>query len=358
MNLLGFKNGVLDLEVMEFREGRPTDYITLTTDYEFRHVQENEEDMRQIDDYLLRVFPNEELRNYFLDHITSCLRGGNINKKVLVWSGVGDNSKSVLEELVKKSYGEYFHVFPTPLLTGKRTQSSGASPELMKSAGTRFAVIQEPSEKEEFNIGVLKELSGNDTIYVRGLYKEAGKILPQFKLVVICNKLPRIPSDDQATWNRVRVLDFESRFMNEADCPKTFEEQMKQKIFPKVLGFKFTEKMIQAFMSKLFDRYKKIIKGIYKPVEPEQVTSATRKYRVKNDIYANFINDKIKEDPESNLTITDMFGSFRDWYKSSFSTANTNSKQEFKEYMEKYYKNRYKTTKVTGIRYLVEEDQE
>ena len=356
MNLLGFKNGVLDMEIMEFREGRPTDYITLTTDTDFRYVSEREEEMHQINDYLMRVFPSEDLRNYFLDHIASCLKGGNVNKKVLVWSGVGDNSKSISEDLVKKVFGEYFHVFPTPLLTGKRTQSSGASPELAKSAGTRFAVIQEPSEKEEFNIGVLKELSGNDMIYVRGLYKDATKILPQFKLVVICNKLPRIPSDDQATWNRIRVLDFESRFVNESECPKTFEEQMKERVFPKILGFRFTPNMIQAFTSKLFRRFKDIVDGVHKPREPDQVTHATKKYRVKNDIFANFINDKIREDPESHLTVTDLFGTFKEWYKSCFSYNTNNNKQDLKDYLDKYYRHRYLVNRVDGIRYVLEED--
>lgn len=356
MNFMGFKNGVLDLELLEFREGRPTDFITLCTNTDFRVVGEREEEMFQVDDYLMRVFPNEELRDYFLDHVASCLRGGNLNKKVLVWSGVGDNSKSISEELVKKAFGEYFHVFPTTLLTGKRTQSSQASPEVASSAGKRFAVIQEPSEKEEFNIGVLKELSGNDTIQSRGLYKDSSEFLPQFKLVVICNKLPKIGSDDQAVWNRVRVLDFESRFVNEDQCPSTFEEQIKQKIFPKVLGFRFTDKMVQGFTYKIYRRYLDILQGAYKPVEPGQVTSATKKYRVKNDVFANFINEKIREDVESNLTISDMFGTFRDWYKSSFASSATHTKQEMKDYLEKYYRHRYLVNSVAGIRYMMDED--
>jgi P4 family phage/plasmid primase-like protien len=359
MALLGFKNGVIDMDTFEFREGRPTDYITLTTDYDYRDVGERDEEMRLIDDYLLRVFPNEDLRNYFLDHVCSCLRGGNVNKKVVVWSGVGDNSKSIAEDLVKKAFGEYFYVFPTPLLTGKRTQSSAASPELMKSSGTRFAVIQEPSEKEEFNIGMLKELSGNDMIYVRGLYKDSSKMLPQFKLVVICNKLPRVPCDDQATWNRIRVLDYESRFVNEADCPASFEEQLRKKVFPKVLGFSFTEKMVQAFMSKLFKRYIGIVRRGFVQREPEQVTKATKMYRVKNDIFMNFINDRIKDDPESSLTITDLYGTFKEWYKVSYASYNCpSSKGEIKEYFEKYYKQRFHVNRVNGIRYVTEEDED
>ena len=357
-NLLGFTNGVLDMENLVFREGRPTDYITLSTEYEYRHVTENEEEMRQIDDYLSRVFVDPRIREYFLDQAASILKGGNINKKVMVWSGVGDNSKSVMVTLVRKSFGRYFYEFPTALLTGKRTQSSSASPELAKSKGSRFAVIQEPSEKEEFNIGFLKEISGNDTIYTRALFKEPSSFLPQFKLVVICNKLPKIPSDCQATWNRIRVLDYESKFVEESDCASTLEEQIKQRKFPIDRSFSFSEHMVQAFMSKLFERYKKIIKRGYVPAEPEQVTKATKMYRVKNDIYMNFINDKLKDDPESFLTVSDMYGAFKDWHKTTYTSACTSNRNEFKDYFEKCYKVRFTMGRVNGVRYSTEEDSD
>ena len=357
-NLLGFTNGVLDMENLVFREGRPTDYITLSTDYEYRHVSENEEEMRQIDDYLFRVFVNPNIREYLLDQAASILKGGNVNKKVMVWSGVGDNSKSVLVTLVRKALGRYFYEFPTALLTGKRTQSSSASPELAKSKGTRFAVIQEPSEKEEFNIGFLKEISGNDTIYTRALFKEPTSFLPQFKLTIICNKLPRIPSDDQATWNRIRVMDFESRFAEEADCASTFEEQVEQRKFPIDRSFAFSERMVQAFMSKLFDRYKIIVKRGFVAAEPEQVTNATKMYRVRNDVFMNFINDKLKNDPESFLTVTDMYGTLKEWHKMTYTNACAASRDDFKDYLEKYFKGRFTPGRVNGVRYSVEEDSD
>ena len=357
-NLLGFTNGVLDMESLVFREGRPTDYITLSTEYEYRHVTENEEEMRQINDYLLRVFVNPAIREYFLDQAASILKGGNVNKKVMVWSGVGDNSKSVLVTLVRKTLGRYFYEFPTALLTGKRTQSSSASPELAKSKGTRFAVIQEPSEKEEFNIGFLKEISGNDTIYSRALFKEPTSFLPQFKLTIICNKLPRVPSDDQATWNRIRVMDFESRFAEESECASSFEEQLKQRKFPIDRSFTFSERMVQAFMSKLFDRFKLIMRRGYVPTEPEQVTKATKMYRVKNDVYMNFITEKLKDDHESYLTINDMFGAFKDWHKTIYNNVCTSNRNEFKEYFEKCYKSRCVAGRVNGVRYSTDEDNE
>ena len=78
-----------------------------------------------------------------------------------------------LKLLFEKMLGEYSIKLPTSLITGKRTQSSAASPELVRAGnGVRWVVLQEPDQKDFLNIGVLKELSGNDTFYARGLFKK------------------------------------------------------------------------------------------------------------------------------------------------------------------------------------------
>ena len=73
----------------------------------------------------------------------------------------------------------------------------------------------------------MKELSGNDTFFARGLFKEGGEITPMFKLVLICNEPPQLHNSDKATWNRIRVIPFEATFCD--DAPDTYEEQLRQK---------------------------------------------------------------------------------------------------------------------------------
>ena len=94
----------------------------------------------------------------------------------------------------------------------------------------RWCVLQEPDKRDTLNIGILKELSGNDTFFARGLYKEGKEITPMFKLAMICNKPPKVPHDDKATWNRIRVIPFEATFSH--DAPENYEEQIRTKTFP------------------------------------------------------------------------------------------------------------------------------
>ena len=75
----------------------------------------------------------------------------------------------------------------------------------------------EPNEDEMVNSGIFKTLTGNDKYYARDLYesgRQAKEYRPMFKFVFICNKLPKLRYSDQATWNRIRVIPFESTFVD------------------------------------------------------------------------------------------------------------------------------------------------
>jgi P4 family phage/plasmid primase-like protien len=356
-NLLGFTNGVLDVSTCEFRPGRPDDYISKTTGYDFRDFEEDDPEVIEVKDFLVKVFPDKELRDYFLEYAAKLLRGGNHAKTFLVMSADGDNGKSVTIELVEKALGagsnSYSIKLPTTLLVGKRTQSSQACPELDRSHGVRFASLQEPEGKDTINSGILKELTGNDSIYTRGLFKEGKEIKPMFKLAFICNKLPRLTAEDQATWNRIRVLTFESKFPKDSSSvPTTFEEQMAKKIFYRddnlsdKLGY-----MKQAFMWIMLQKWKHIKKyGAMQ--DPKKVTMATIMYRENNDFYLQFVNETIEktEDDDEGLTLVEIYAMFKEWYKENFPNNKLPIKNELKEDMIKRFGQTNVNNKWTGIR--------
>lgn len=62
------------------------------------------------------------------------------------------------------------------------------------------------------NCGLLKKLSGGDSIVTRELYGLIMQSTPQFKMVLTCNRLPEIPLQDGQTWRRIRVVEFQSIF--------------------------------------------------------------------------------------------------------------------------------------------------
>lgn len=344
-------NGVLDLDLGTFREGRPDDYATFSTGlmYDDRYSHEDE-DVNNVKLFLEKVFPNENRRKYFIDMATSCLQGGNVHKRFIIGTGCGDNSKSVTYTLLELVFGDYYGKFPRELLiSGQNGSSAGARPELARVRGKRIMSTQEITHRDNINIGVLKELTGNDSFFARGLFEKGGEIVPQYTLWMQCNAPPKVPGHDDATWSRIRVLDFESKFVKPQDSekfpvPDTHEEQMEMKRFEADPTFMdYLPEMAPALLWFLFDNFVNHYKNNGLD-EPKEVMTATDEYKASNDVYMEFINEKIiKVEGEDNdkyadqfITLTVVFDEFKEWYKENYpSYKNTIGKNKFRDSLKK-----------------------
>jgi P4 family phage/plasmid primase-like protien len=337
--LIGFQNGVYDLKLNNFRAGIPEDFISKVLPIDYREYKMHDEEVLNVLDFFKKVFPDEEIRNYFLDTYSDIFVGGNNQKKVYMWTGDGDNGKSITQLFFDKMLGELAIKFNTQYFTGKKVASGAANPELARAAPpVRSVTMEEPDGDEDLKIGELKKLSGGDSFWARDLFekgKSTREVFPMFMLTFICNKLPKLKYSDKATWNRMRVIPFESTFIEPDDpnCPTTLEEQMKQKRFPmdKDLKNKIPG-MVSAFAWYLLEWRKKI--SIRK--EPAKVQQATEEYRKQNDVYRQFIEEYIIED-DASISLAEIYGSFKEWYKEGWPNSSLPIKNEVKEYFEKVW---------------------
>jgi P4 family phage/plasmid primase-like protien len=350
--LFPFNNGVYDLITNIFRPGRPEDFISNTAPIDYVEFDEEDESISDVHEYLEKVFPDKSVRNYFVDIASDIFLGGNHRKHVYFLLGEGDNSKSVIQTFFEKMLGKMAIKFNTTVITGKKVQSGAANPELARAGGgVRLATLEEPNSDEMINIGILKNLSGNDSYYARDLFekgKEGREIIPMFKLFFICNKLPKLKYSDKAVWNRIRVIPFESTFCRPDDpAPDSYEEQLRQKRFPmdKDFSAKIPD-MVQAFAWILL-KHRLTIKD---HVEPEKVRIATAVYRKQNDIYRQFIEECIVEDADKMLSLTELYSQFKDWFKDSLPNQNLPIKNEIEEYFVKVWDEPDKGKKWKGYR--------
>ena len=312
--IIAFKNGVYDFQTNLLREGTPDDIISKKMKIDYIEYKEGDKSLSNVHTFLEQIFPDKSIRKFFLDVYSEVFIGNNHDKKFLVWSGEGNNGKSVTTGIFEKMLGPYSVVLPVSLITGKRGSSTSASPELSRTEGVRMAWLQEPSPQEQINPGIMKELTGNDKFYARGLYKEGRDIKAMFKLALVCNTPPKLESD-QASWNRIRILPFESTFTDSA--PDNYEEQLKSKQFK--LDPDFEDKipsMVEAFTWLLINHRKNKPKN-FKLVEPNKVLQATVNYRSKNDVYKLFMMEQITDCPESIISGQELYEVFKDWFKSS-----------------------------------------
>jgi len=351
-SLFPFKNGVYDLVSNIFRPGRPEDFISKTSPIDYIEMDDDDERVHAVHDYLEKVFPDKSVRTYFTDIASDIFFGGNLRKHVYFLLGEGDNSKSIIQTLFEKMLGVLSIKFNTTVITGKKVQSGSANPELARAGGgVRLATLEEPNSDEMINIGILKNLSGNDSYYARDLFekgKEGREIVPMFKLFFICNKLPKLKYSDKAVWNRIRVIPFESTFCRPDDpAPESYDEQLRQKRFP--MDKDFSSKIpdiVQAFAWVLL----KHRLNITDRVEPEKVRVATAIYRKENDIYRQFIEECIAEDTDKKLSLTELYCQFKEWFRDSLPNHTLPIKNEVEEYFSRIWDEPDKGKKWKGYR--------
>ncbi len=274
--LLCFNNGVYELKTGIFRNGQPNDYISLSTEMDYQVFPEADPKICEIFQFLSQVFTDEDLREYVLKVISSFLEGLNPEERFYIWTGGGGNGKSKLLALIKFAFGKYAKNLPAAvILESSSSSGESASPYMAAAKGLRLLDSLEPDEGKKFNVGKIKETTGNDRISCRKLYRDPFEYKPQFKLVFCCNKLPDIASNDDGTWRRICVIPFLSKFVENPDPNNSNQFPRDKYLEVKLQTWK------EAFMFILLEYYKLYkIEGVK---EPCSVLKATLKYRKNNE---------------------------------------------------------------------------
>jgi len=349
-HLICFNNGVYDIAKFEFRDGRPEDYISFCTSTNYVIYDQNDSAVLRLHNFLNTILPCKEVKIYVMKLLASCLEGTTRDQKVHIWTGSGANGKSTLIDLFESCLGDYCCKLPITLLTKKRNASNSASPEVQNAKGKRFASMQEPDEGDKINVGLMKELSGNDTIYSRGLYSSPVEFKPQFKMLLTCNQLPDIAANDDGTWRRVRVVEFGQKFV---DIPVNENEH---KIDPDMYTkLKESKDCFMFLLINYLTDYRK--DGLH---EPQSVLRHTNLFKYKSDSMIQYFNENIESsnEPNDKIPCLKFYHHFKSWYRDTNNTIAPNLK-EFKEYIDnklKYSKNSKGV--YTGIRYIHNEEDD
>jgi P4 family phage/plasmid primase-like protien len=346
-HLLCFKNGVVDFKEKIFRRGQPEDYLTKCTNINYIRATEAEHGgiIKEIRDFMHKLFPIAEIHTYMWEFLASTLYGILPDQTWNMLIGAGQNGKSVLMKLMDHVLGEYKGIVPLTLITEKRTKVGGTSPEVLSLKGLRMAVMQEPNENDRVNEGIMKQLvSGMDPIQARGLYmSNAETFYPQFKMVLCSNYFMKIKSTDHGTWRRIRVVDFVSRFTeNPVDNDPEFPYQYK---IDRTIEER-CEQWKEVFASMLVDKVF-ITEGRVK--DCDLVLASSNAYRQSQDYIAEFIGDKVVEDPHGIITKTELTSEFTIWYQSTYGRGGPNVKDVI-TYMDKKFKKCDKKKVWTGVR--------
>jgi P4 family phage/plasmid primase-like protien len=361
-NLIGFRNGVYDLDATQkisdgtvvkgvFRDGHPDDLVSYCTGNDYIEFDDDDPILEEIHEYMSQVFVDSDLRTYVWKLLSSFMSGHHRQEIFPIFTGNGANSKSILLKLYKLAYGDYCHKMNITQLTQIRKHGSQANPEVAQSKGKRFVQLDEAEKGAVLNTGAMKELTGGDPITVRALYKNSITFYPQFHPVMVCNDMPKIDSDDDGTWRRIRVIPFLSKFCDNPDPSDQCQ-------FPK--DGRLTEKLHkwkEAFMYILLQHYRLVdTEGMH---EPPIVIKASEEYRITNDTIAEFISECIIEEANSKISQHKMHEQFKKWFKKSHEGLSLPAKKSFIDKIKKKLNHIPISSRgFVGINVILPDDQE
>jgi putative DNA primase/helicase len=280
--LIACPNGVLDLNQMEFRPGRPEDYIKTFCPTEWRG---GDEPAPRFCKFLKEILGDDlELIAYSKRLLGCGIIGLVIHHILIILWGIGRNGKGTLLEILYFVLGPLVGPIQAELLLEQNNprSSAGPSPDIMALRGKRIVWASETDEGRKLNAGKVKWLSGGDTLVGRVPYgKREVPFKPSHLLFLLTNFKPRVKASDFALWNRIHLIPFKFSFV---DDPK---EPHHRKIDPNLMeDLKKEAPGILAWLVQGFREWKE--KGLRPPAA---VMQAVEQYKEEEDVVGLFIGD-------------------------------------------------------------------
>jgi len=170
--LLGFNNGVIDLEssdVFVVRNAQDGEYVSMTCGYDFFIDGNVKKDAELIYNLINEMFEDKTVTEFVIMSIAKCVAGGNnIEEFATFWLGKGGNGKGLLTTLVENVFGDYF--FPLSYKIFTHIKEDNRSVELFEGRKKRYFSVSEPAKKFTMNSDTFKLWTGKDPVSVRNNY--------------------------------------------------------------------------------------------------------------------------------------------------------------------------------------------
>jgi P4 family phage/plasmid primase-like protien len=342
-NVISFNNGVFDFTTLQFRKGRPDDYISMTVGYDFPDAVPPKV-LKEVKQIFQDPFDSQDMTSYMLSVLASCMDGRRKFQEFYIWTGRGSNGKSTIQELVMQTFGDYAKPLDIAFWTKAKRECGGAMPELADKKGVRFVFSNEPEATDKIQVSKIKEVTGGERITARKLYAQPVTYRPQFGIFILCNDLPELSKHDGGIERRTRVLSFVHQFRQNP-------LQGQRRADPLIMdNCRNNMEWRKACIKILIDQYI-AIRQLHTLHLPNEVVEASRSYMEENNPVGLWLREhfEITNDDSDRILADDMWNMYksmvdRNCGKVTFSRAMTETNGMAKKM--------YKTGRTTRMYYI------
>jgi phage/plasmid-associated DNA primase len=307
IHLFAFTNCVFDTYTKNFRDIEPTDYISITTGYDFDYDKIDKWYMDEVTKIITDMQPEKEKYDYILDINSLRLHGKNTHQEFYIYNGCGANGKSALYNLNNAAFGSYCGKLRPENFT-KPSKGANDTSELSGVSNCRNVWVEEPDNEDKLIVNRLKEWTGDAPIKTRALFENSYEFVPQFCLFFCCNELLQLSKSEAAIARRLRVVSFENIFVDNPILPNHRSKDIN-------LNTKVKDDInyAKAFMKILIDNW--IQKDLLndKLHTPKSVIEDSKQYIDDCNDVKKFIQEyyEITENPDDKIGARDLLTNFK-----------------------------------------------
>jgi putative DNA primase/helicase len=291
--LLNTPSGVLDLQRDELMPHDPSFRLTRLTMAPYDPDADCPAFRRFLSDILSG---NQRLIAYLQRLLGHTLIGGNPERAFLILWGPGANGKSTLVEAISYALGDYAQETPPETFLAFAGNDVKPRNDLARLHAARLVTASEAKDSSRLDAATIKRITGGDRVAVRFLFREFFEFIPQFVPLLRTNFKPRVAADDQAAWDRLRLVPFTVRIP-----PERQDRRLIEKLKAEAPGIlKWLVEGCRIYLERGLE-------------DPPEVLEATARYRAEVDDLYRFLEERTERAPDASVQASVLYQAYKDW---------------------------------------------
>jgi putative DNA primase/helicase len=217
----------------------------------------------------------------------------------ICWGELGANGKSTVLETVQDLLGPGYSQMSDMVVVTSSTVDNRVSSSLAKLQGARFVSMNEAEENQRLSEALIKQLTGGDTVQACYKYKNPFEYKPVFKLWIRTNEKPTVRSQNNAVWDRIKLIPFENSIPKDKRRPRSEIDNILREEREGILAW-----LVRG--SQLWLKEHTLN-------EPKEVTAAVAGYRSDSDIVKMFFDECMETGPNAKCKASEAYQVFVAW---------------------------------------------
>ena len=290
---LNTPGGVIDLKSGALAPHDPKNYFTKITAVEYSENADCPRWLAFLDD----IFRGDkDLIRYVQKAVGYSLTGATSEQCAFFLYGTGRNGKSTFLDIIRDIFGDYAANIQPETIMVRSNQSTAINSDIARLKGARLVTSVEPNEGVRINEGLLKQLTGDDTVTARKLYGDEFEFKPEFKLWMATNHKPVIRGTDTGIWRRIHMIPFIVQIPEEK-----IDRRLKYKLSAELTGiFRWAVEGCLLWQKE----------GLKMP---RAVLEEVREYRREMDVISAFVEDKCTVGKGLSVKSSQLFAAYLNW---------------------------------------------